>query len=159
MSGGQHRDSQSAGPVLADALEDAAELIDTLTSNLPAGHPLRKEAEARAKQCVARLYSLAKSGCREEGLYYLQDTRQYVGNCPMWWAKDGNGYTTRLDEAQTYTLDEAMSQHTSRATDVPWPCSMIDPLGRLTVDVQHMGSISNHTKNLTANYTKLEATQ
>jgi len=87
---------------------------------------------------------------KDEAAYYLQDSRSYVGNCPMWWAKDGNGYTTRLDEAQQYTLDDAMRQHRIRPTDIPWPCSVIDGLRRPTVDMQHMGSVSEQVERLAA---------
>ena len=73
-------------------------------------------------------------------LYYLQDSRSYVGNCPQWWCPDGNGYTTRLDEAAKFSLAEAMRQHASRDTDLPWPCSDIDAIRRPTVDMQDMRS-------------------
>lgn len=73
-------------------------------------------------------------------MYYIQDTRQFVGNCPMWWGPDGAGYVTRLDEAGRYTYDQAIRQNRARETDVPWKCSEIDALARLTVDYQHMRS-------------------
>lgn len=44
---------------VAEAMRDAAEIIDTLTSRLPPKHPLRKGAEGRAKKLVAQLYRLA----------------------------------------------------------------------------------------------------
>ncbi|MGQ5243989.1 hypothetical protein ACULMA_04840 [Xanthomonas arboricola pv. corylina] len=75
-----------------------------------------------------------------QGMYYIQDTRSYRGNCPMWWAPSGRGYVTRLDEAGTYTFDEAVAKNRCRETDIPWPCAEIDALARLTVDVQHMRS-------------------
>lgn len=42
-----------------ERIRDAAEALDTLTSQLPAGHQLRADADARAKSCVAALYSAA----------------------------------------------------------------------------------------------------
>lgn len=42
-----------------DLIADAAEIIDTLTSNLPADHPLRASACNRAKRIVGALYELA----------------------------------------------------------------------------------------------------
>lgn len=42
-----------------ETIRDAAEVLDTLTSNLPADHPLRTQAAARAKSCVSGLYSAA----------------------------------------------------------------------------------------------------
>lgn len=73
-----------------------------------------------------------------EPMFYIQDTRQFVGNCPMWWGPNGSGYVTRLDEAGRYTEQESIRQNRTRDTDVPWPCSEIDALARQTVDCQHM---------------------
>ncbi len=42
-----------------------------------------------------------------EPMFYVQDTRQFVGNCVMWWGKNCSGYVTRLNEAGKYPLDEA----------------------------------------------------
>lgn len=74
----------------------------------------------------------------QPALFYIQDTRQVVGNCPVWWGPDGSGYVTRLDEAGRYTEQEAVRQNRTRETDIPWPCAEIDALGRKTVDCQHM---------------------
>jgi hypothetical protein len=38
-------------------------------------------------------------------LYYVQDTRQMVGNCMLWWCPDRKGYTTQIDEAGLYTYE------------------------------------------------------
>ena len=71
-------------------------------------------------------------------LFYLQDSRTYVGNDVMWWAKNGNGYTTDLSNAQIYTLDQAQSKHDSRVTDIPWPKDYIDGKTRPAVDMQYI---------------------
>lgn len=42
-------------------INDAAEVLDTLTSRLPADHPVRLAAEDRAKASVAHLYGLAET--------------------------------------------------------------------------------------------------
>lgn len=73
-----------------------------------------------------------------EPMFYLQDRRQYVGNCPLWWAIGGAGYTTRIDQAQRYTRAEAYDQNRTRDTDVPWPCDQIDALVRPTIDYQDL---------------------
>lgn len=73
-----------------------------------------------------------------ERMFYIQDTRQFVGNCPMWWGPNGSGYVTRLDEAGRYTEQEAIKQNRTRDTDIPWPCAEIDAIARRTVDGQHM---------------------
>ena len=74
-------------------------------------------------------------------MYLLQDTRSYVCNCVVWRAKDGNGYTTDVAKAHRYTFDEAMRQHRSRDTDLPWPCDEVLPLARGHVDVQDVHKI------------------
>jgi hypothetical protein len=90
-----------------------------------------------ARRIFAALSTGRLGGEAEGGEYFLQDTRSYVGNCPMWWGGSG-GYTSRIDKARRYTFDEAMRQHECRDTDVPWPCSEIEPLKRPTIDVQEM---------------------
>jgi hypothetical protein len=70
--------------------------------------------------------------------YYLQDSRSYCGNDVFWWAKNGNGYTTDLSKAEIYTKAEAIQQHESRHTDIPWPRAYIDTKWRPAVDVQYI---------------------
>lgn len=71
-------------------------------------------------------------------LFYLQDSRGYVGNDVLWWALEGNGYTTDLRRAQTYTKDEAQRMHNARPTDIPWPKEYIDAKTRPAVDMQYI---------------------
>lgn len=69
--------------------------------------------------------------------FYLQDSRSYVGNDMMFWAKGGNGYTTDIDKAQIYTRDEAVKMHTARPSDKPWPVAYINARWRPAVDMQY----------------------
>jgi hypothetical protein len=71
-------------------------------------------------------------------LFYLQDSRSYVGNDMLFWAKDGKGYTTDMRLAEVYTKDEAVSQHRRRETDIPWPKDYIDARTRPAVDMQYV---------------------
>lgn len=71
-------------------------------------------------------------------LYYLQDSRSFVGNCVVWWAKGGNGYTTDTSRAQLYTREEAMAQHRTRPSDVPWPATYVQDRTAPTVDAQKL---------------------
>lgn len=71
-------------------------------------------------------------------LFYLQDSRSYVGNDVLWWAKDNKGYTTDLRKAELYTLEEANRMHQQRLTDIPWPKEYIDNKTRPAVDMQYI---------------------
>lgn len=73
-----------------------------------------------------------------EQLFYLQDSRGYVGNDVLWWAKDGKGYTTDLSKAHTYTKADAVAQYEMRETDIPWPKDYIDAKTRPAVDMQYI---------------------
>lgn len=73
-----------------------------------------------------------------EDQFYLQDSRSYVGNDMLFWAKDGAGYTTDLSKAHVYAKDEALSLHRQRETDIPWPKSYIDARTRPAVDMQYV---------------------
>jgi hypothetical protein len=70
--------------------------------------------------------------------FYLQDSRSYVGNDMLFWAKEGKGYTTDLRLAQVYTKVDAVAQHQCRETDIPWPKDYIDAKTRPAVDFQYV---------------------
>ncbi len=59
-------------------------------------------------------------------MYYLQDTRQILGNDLVWWAQDSRGYTTDVSKAHVFTKAQAYNQHRCRETDLPWPKAYID---------------------------------
>ena len=69
--------------------------------------------------------------------YYLQDTRQYVGNDVLFW-RDGGGYTTDVSKAEIFTEERAFRQHDCRETDRPWPKEYIDEHTRPAVDHQYI---------------------
>jgi len=52
------------------------------------------------------------------GVYLIQDTRQFVGNCILWWRHEGKGYTTEFAEAGRFTEAETTGH---RDTDVAIP--------------------------------------
>jgi hypothetical protein len=70
--------------------------------------------------------------------FYLQDSRSYVGNDMLFWAKGGNGYTTDISKAEVYTKTRAVAQHQSRISDIPWPKAYIDAKTRPAVDMQYV---------------------
>jgi len=121
---------EEQGCVSSEA-KDLQPEVDSLNQNLDGEPPY----------AVVAVYTHpTQQGLAEAGMYYLQDARWsgMVGNCPSFWRPDGNGYTTNLDEAGRFTHEEAMAQHRSRSTDLPWLCSEVDKLRHPTVDVQHM---------------------
>lgn len=61
----------------------------------------------------------------EDALYYLQDTRQNVGNCMLFWCPQDKGYTCQLDDAGKYTGPEARSR-CNDGTHKAWPCGFIE---------------------------------
>ncbi len=71
-------------------------------------------------------------------LYYLQDSRTYVGNDVLWWGEGGCGYTTDLRKAEVYTKERAVRLHNMRETDIPWPKDYIDSRTRPAVDMQYI---------------------
>lgn len=61
----------------------------------------------------------------DDALYYLQDTRQKVGNCMLFWGVKDRGYTCQLDDAGKYTGSEARDR--CRDGDhKAWPCGFIE---------------------------------
>jgi uncharacterized protein YqiB (DUF1249 family) len=73
-----------------------------------------------------------------ETLYYLQDTRDFVGNSMLWWRQNGAGYCCDVREAHAYTKAQAYAQHKMRATDLPWPKEYIDARVAHHVDFQRV---------------------
>lgn len=67
--------------------------------------------------------------------YFLQDTRTMVGNCMVFWRKGSRGYTTNLDDAETFTIEEALSH---RETDRPWSVDLMYELAKPRVDHQDL---------------------
>ena len=60
--------------------------------------------------------------------YYIQDTRQVVGNCALWWAKESKGYTCELQQAGLFFEEEAREIARNRDTDKAYPESVVRPL-------------------------------
>lgn len=85
---------------------------------------LRAKGEALARKLCAPNEGAEKA----EELYYIQDTRSYVGNCVLWWGPNRKGYVCSLDEAGLYSREDAEAQARSRSTDRAWPKSAVDAL-------------------------------
>lgn len=79
----------------------------------------------------------AEAAPADADLWYLQDTRSYVGNDVLWWAAAG-GYTTDVSKAEAFTRDDAFRQAAMRGTDRAWPKAYIDGKTRPAVDMQYL---------------------
>ncbi|WP_259474713.1 hypothetical protein [Shewanella xiamenensis] len=73
-------------------------------------------------------------------LFYLRDSRTNVGTSCLFWAHHGCGYTSNLDKAHVYTLEEAQRKFNSRHTDVPLCKELVDELSTVRVDCQYLPS-------------------
>lgn len=69
--------------------------------------------------------------------FLLQDSRSNVGDRLMFW-QQGGGYTSDLDKAERFTLEQATSQNQSRETDLPWPLAYLMERHELAVDCQYV---------------------
>ncbi|MGL4518044.1 MAG: hypothetical protein ACRCUH_15295 [Shewanella sp.] len=72
-------------------------------------------------------------------MFYLRDSRSDVGRTCLFWAQDGCGYTSDLNKAHVYTLEEAQRKFNSRHTDVPLSKALVDELSTVRVDCQYLG--------------------
>lgn len=70
--------------------------------------------------------------------FYLRDSRGNTGSSCMFWALNGNGYTSNLDKAHVYTLEEAQRHFNGRHTDVPLSKALVDELATVRVDHQYL---------------------
>jgi len=73
-----------------------------------------------------------------EELFYIQDSRQYVGNCMLWWGAKSRGYTCNLDLAGKYSRQEAEEICANRESEKMWPVAEIDALASRHVDMQNV---------------------
>lgn len=73
-----------------------------------------------------------------DDLFYIQDSRQYVGNAVLWWAKGNSGYTTHISDAGIYSREEAIELCEIRLTDRAWPKELVDRSASLQVDIQQL---------------------
>lgn len=71
----------------------------------------------------------------DDALYYIQDSRSYVGNCVLWWRASGAGYACDIDDAGKYPGAEARSL---RDTDIPWPADFVLARVARYVDMQRL---------------------
>ena len=70
-------------------------------------------------------------------LFYVQ--KGYVGNCVLFWAEGGAGYTTRIDRAQIFKRDRILNEFTQYDYEIKiWPKPEVDAKLRLMLDSQDL---------------------
>ena len=67
--------------------------------------------------------------------YYIQDSRQYVGNCILWWSE--TGYTCDIKKAEVFNAEKKDNICNDRNTDIAWPKEYIDGKIQHHVDMQY----------------------
>lgn len=76
--------------------------------------------------------------------YYIQNKNAgFLGNSPMWWALNSNGYTANLEKAHKFTEAEARKiWEGNPEKNIVWPAHYIDnnPGIQRVVDSQYMES-------------------
>lgn len=73
----------------------------------------------------------------KDKFFYVQDSRSYVGNAVLWWAKDGSGYVTDISKAHKYTWEEIQTFN-PRETDIIWESELAEKAIRSYVDSQYL---------------------
>lgn len=69
--------------------------------------------------------------------FYIQNG--FVGNSVLWWAANGNGYTTDISKAQLYTKEEVLKRFVKgREEDIIWNAKHIIENIRTHVDHQYL---------------------
>lgn len=72
-------------------------------------------------------------------MFYIQDSRKYVGNSVLWHGIKGYSYTTDINKAKKYTKDEIIKQFSNcRDSDIIWSAKHIDANVSYHVDAQNL---------------------
>lgn len=76
---------------------------------------------------------------KDSDMFYVQDSRQYIGNSVLWHGLNGNGYTTDIKNAYKYTKAEILSKFKNgRDSDIVWNANHVDSNVSLHVDAQKL---------------------
>lgn len=88
-----------------------------------------------------------------EEKYYVQNG--FIGNCMCFWAKNDKGYTCHLDNAETYTKEQALSRCRQENNEKAWPVSAIQSGASSMVDHQKVP----HELHITPDYPPIKKAQ
>lgn len=75
---------------------------------------------------------------KTENEFYLQDTRSNVGSSCTFWAKNGCGYTTNLDNSEVFSHADAQKYADRGDHFVPLSKSKVDEVATVRVDMQYL---------------------
>lgn len=79
-------------------------------------------------------------------LFFLQDSRDLVGDNLMFWAIGGS-YTSDIRKAELFSQEEAVRQHQSRTSDIPWPVEYVKARVHTAVDMQYLRHIDQNAQS------------
>ncbi|MER2492357.1 hypothetical protein [Catenovulum sediminis] len=82
-----------------------------------------------------------------EKLFYLTSRHGDFCSSVSWWAKDGNGYTTNINNAHKFKLQEAQKHHDHEIPALPIECDSVDRKSRLRVDHQYLDETKGRPVN------------
>lgn len=92
----------------------------------------KKRIEKR-KKCLSKL--------PENELFYVQDSRNYVGNSILWWGLNNNGYVCDIRKAHKYTKGEILKRFSAgRDSDVIWSAKHVEDNISQHIDSQNLKS-------------------
>lgn len=83
-----------------------------------------------------------------ENEFYLRDTRSDVGSTCMFWAIDGCGYTSNLDNAHVFSREEAQKYADRREHFIPLSKPKVDQVSTIRVDMQRLKLSTDFSKGI-----------
>lgn len=73
----------------------------------------------------------------DDQYYYIQDSRSYHGNMVVWWAQDGNGYTSYIEKAWCLSGAE-IKNRIWRSIEKFWKKEDVEKCISKHVDIQNL---------------------
>ncbi len=123
---------------------EEAKWIDIKCRRVPEKDLFEYNGETKTKKQIERELEKEKRNEKlkqldENEMYYVQDSRSYVGNCVLWWGKNSSGYVCSINEAHKYTKQEIIAKFIDgRDTDIVWNAKHIEGNIKQVVDIQNI---------------------
>jgi len=75
--------------------------------------------------------------------YYLRNNHAgFVGNSPLWWAKNNGGYTSKLENVKKWSIQELIAENPCTEKFSIWESEHIDLIASKVADSQDI--LSKH---------------